>query len=67
MTAVLDRKGNEIKVGSMVKSKGSSILRLVSRISHTSGPNKDQVVLKAHRIDKLDWTFLLASNSEVVS
>lgn len=67
MTAVIDRKGNEIKIGSMVKSKGSSILRLVAHIDHNSGPDKDQVVLKAHRIDKGDWTFLLAYNAEVIA
>jgi len=67
MNTVLDRRGNEIKVGSMVKSKGSSILRLVARINYHSGPNQDQVVLKAFRVGKGDWTFLLANNAEVVS
>jgi hypothetical protein len=67
MTAVLDRKGNEIKIGSMVKSKGSSILRMVSAIHYNSGPSMDAVVLKAHRIDKTEWTFLVPRNAEVVS
>lgn len=65
MTAVLDRKGNEIKIGSIVKAKGSSINRMVVSIDHKSGPNHDQVVLRAYRVDKNDWTFLLAYNAEV--
>ena len=67
MNLVLDRKGNEIKVGSMVKAKGSSIVRLVTHIDLNSGPNHDAVILNAKRIDKSDWTRLLASNAEVVA
>lgn len=67
MNAVLDRKGNEIKVGSMVKAKGSSIVRLVTHIDLNSGPNHDEVVLNAQRVDKSGWTRLLANNAEVVA
>jgi hypothetical protein len=67
MNAVLDRRGNEIKVGSMVKAKGSSIVRLVTHIDLNSGPNHDAVVLNAQRVDKSGWTRLLANNAEVVA
>ena len=66
MTA--DSKGNEIKAGSIVKAKGSSIQRKV--LTYNNGSiTTDGKYIKALRLGshRHDWTFILIKNVEVVS
>lgn len=73
MNTALDRNGNEIKAGSLVRSKNSKIIRVVlgnedGSIIHYLGINNDSSRIRGLRkdSDSQDWTFLKPSNVEVI-
>lgn len=69
MNAVLDSKGNEIKVGSLVKAKGSSIIRVALADSNTGAVmvwNNNYIRALRKDSHSQDWTFLKIQNVEVV-
>jgi hypothetical protein len=68
MNAVLDSKGNEIKVGSLVQAKGSSIVRVALADETGKVQVWQQDYIRAQRKDShsQDWTFLMLKNVEVI-
>ena len=73
MQTALDRNGNEIKAGSLVRSKNSEIIRIVlsntnGSIVHLGGMNGDEIRIRGLRMGshRQDWTFLKPNNVEVV-
>lgn len=48
MNAILDSKGNEIKVGALIKSQGSSIIRVAAGSVELVSSNGE---IMAHRLD----------------
>ena len=73
MQTALDRNGNEIKAGSLVKSKNSKIIRVVlgsedGSILWYRGVKGDEINIRGLRMGshRQDWTFLKPNNVEVV-
>ena len=71
MTKITDSKGNEIKVGSLVKAKRSSVVREVLRYTNDSfaTPSRDcTLIMRAKRqgSHSQDWTWLQVDRCEVV-
>ena len=68
MTEMQDMNGNKIKAGSLVKSKNSSIVRVVLGRKDGSIDWLDGKSIRAKRQggDSQDWTFLRAYNVKVV-
>ena len=63
-----DMNGIEIKAGSLVKSKGSSIVRVVLANNDGSIDKLDGKGIRALRLGShsQDWVFLMVRNVEVV-
>lgn len=73
MRTALDRNGNEIKAGSLVRSKNSEIIRIVlsntnGSVVYPGGMNGDEIRIRGLRMGshRQDWTFLKPNNVEVV-